>query len=500
MRRLVPLLALAVLSACSFEPHFERPQPVVPPSWPVGDAYLRQTEAALPSVDYRAIFKDAKLQAIVAQALANNQDLREAIANVAAARAQFKVQRAALFPAVNGEAALIRNDASAEGGSASASGSTTGTTGTSTTTGSRDNTVYQVEAAVSAWEIDLFGRLRSLTHSQFDLYLGEEAAARGARLTLVAEIANAYFQYAADKSLLAIAVDTEKSAQTTVNLTQARLDGGIAPRTDLRQAQTVLATAQADDAAQRTLVAQDRNLLELLVGAKVDDTLLPASIETVDPLIGELPAGLDSGILLRRPDVVQAEYQLRAANARIGAARAAFFPRVSLTGLAGLSSTALSSLFTGGSFTWTVAPSATLPIFDAGANAGNLAYAKAQRDLQLATYQKAIQTAFREVADALARRGTINDQFKADLLNLEAAQDTYTLDLARYKQGIDPYLDTLDAQRTLYAARKTVASARLVKAQNLVTLYQTIGGDQSLANLPGTVPAKAELTKTDVLR
>ncbi len=294
-------------------------------------------------------------------------------------------------------------------------------------------------------------------------------------------------------------MDTEKSAQASVNLTKARLDGGIAPRTDLRQAQTVLATAQADEALQRTLVAQDANLMELLVGAPVDAALLPPSIEAVDGLIGELPAGLDSGILLRRPDVVQAEYQLRAANARIGAARAAFFPRISLTGLAGLSSTALSSLFTGGAFTWTLAPSATLPIFDAGTNAGNLAYAKAQRDLQIATYQKAIQTAFREVADALARRGTIDDQFRADQLNLDAAQDTYTLDIARYRQGIDPYLNTLDAQRTLYAARKTIAGARLVKAQNLVSLYQTLGGDQSLANLPGTVPAKAELTKTDVL-
>ncbi|NIJ09422.1 multidrug efflux system outer membrane protein [Sphingomonas vulcanisoli] len=497
MKRIATLLALTALSGCTLEPHFARPQPAVPPAWPAGDAYRTPTEAALPSVGYRDIFKDPNLQAIIAQALVNNQDLREAVANVASARAQFHVQRAALFPEVDAEAALTRRRSS--GVSGATTGGATGTTGTTTTTavsGNRDSTTYQVDAAVSAWEVDLFGRLRSETHSAFDLYLGQEAAARAARLLLVSEIAQAYFQLAADRSLLGVALDTEKSAEVTVKLTQARLDGGIAPRTDLRQAQTVLATARADEANQRTLVAQDRNALELLVGAHVADGLLPASIEAVDPLIGELPAGLDSGILLRRPDVVQAEYNLRAANARIGAARAAFFPRVSLTGLAGLASTSLSSLFTGGAFTWTVAPSVTLPIFDAGANAGNLRYAKAQRDLYLATYQKAIQTAFREVADALARRGTIDAQFAADQLNFDAAQDTLTLDIARYKQGIDPYLNTLDAQRTFYAARQTIANARLTKALNLVTLYQTLGGDQTLSDLPGTPEAKAALTQS----
>jgi len=215
---------------------------------------------------------------------------------------------------------------------------------------------------------------------------------------------------------------------------------------------------------------------------------LPATIEDADASLAELPAGVDSSILLRRPDVVEAEYQLRAANARIGAARAAFFPRISLTAVAGLASGGLSSLFSSGAFTWTVAPSATLPIFDWGANAGNLAYAKAQREGLLAAYQKSIQTAFREVSDALARRGTIDAEVAADQLNLTAAQDTLTLGTARYRQGIDPYLSTLVAQRDYYAARQRIANIRLTKAQNLVALYQTLGGDQLVETLP-TPPA-----------
>ena len=230
--------------------------------------------------------------------------------------------------------------------------------------------------------------------------------------------------------------------------------------------------------------AQDLNALQLLVGAPVADAQLPATIEDADASLAELPAGVDSSILLRRPDVVEAEYYLRAANARIGAARAAFFPRISLTAVAGFASTALSNLFTGGAFSWTVAPSATLPIFDGGANAGNLAYARAQREAYLASYQKAIQTAFREVADALARRGTIDAELSADQLNATAAEDRLTLDTARYRQGIDPYLSTLDAQRTFYAARRTLVNARLAKAQNLVDLYRTLGGDQLVEASP----------------
>ena len=483
MRRVAALLGLSALGACSMDPHYVRPTPAIPPSWPQGDAYPRPNEAPLPTLSYRDMFRDARLQAIIDQALTNNQDLRQALANIQSARALYRVQRAEIFPATDASAGTTTRRASTQGGASAGGGSA----------GDRTSTTYDVQAGTTAWEIDLFGRLRSLNRSAFNQYLASEAAARATRLTLVANIAATWLTLAADRSLLRIAEDTEKSAQTSVELTQARLNGGVAPRTDLRQAQTVLATAQADRARQTTLVAQDINALRLLVGAAVADTLLPNAIEDADGQLAELPAGLDSSILLLRPDVAEAEYQLRAANARIGAARAAFFPRVALTAVAGFASTALSSLFTGGAFNWTVAPSATLPIFDGGANAGNLAYAKAQREANLAAYQKAIQTAFREVSDALARRGTIDAETRADQLNATAAEDTLNLSMARYRQGIDPYLNTLDAQRTFYAARQTVVNIRLTKAKNLVDLYQTLGGDQ-LVEAQGTPRASGSPT------
>jgi multidrug efflux system outer membrane protein len=492
VKRAAALLALSTLTACSMDPHYVRPTPAVPPSFPQGDVYQHQNEASLPSLTYRDIFRDARLQAIVEQALVNNQDLRQALANIQSARALYRVQRADIFPQVDATAgATLRHSGSNGTSIGSGGGGGTGNTGGGN---GGHTTSYELQAGTTAWEIDLFGRLQSLTRSAFNQYLASDAAARATRLTLVSDIADAWLKLGADRSLLLIAEDTEKSAQTSVELTQRRLDGGVAPRTDLRQAQTVLATAQADHARQTTLVAQDINALQLLVGAPVADNLLPATIDDADGKLAELPAGLDSTVLLRRPDVVEAEYQLRASNARIGAARAAFFPRISLTAIAGLASTALSDLWTGGAFGWTVAPSASLPIFDGGANAGNLAYAKAQKLGYIAAYQKAIQTAFREVSDALARRGTIDAETRADQLNATAAEDTLNLGIARYRQGIDPYLNTLDAQRTFYAARQTVVNIRLTRAQNLVDLYQTLGGDQLVEALP--TPAAALAGKT----
>ena len=525
MIRRWPLLALTVLGACSLDPHYVRPAAAVPPGWPVGDAYLHAQEAALPSVDYRQVFRDPHLQAIIAAALAQNQDLAAAVANIEAARAQYRVARAALLPTVNAEGAVTHSSGLITGSSgASSSGSgtvgsgtgTTGTTGTggtgtgtggtggtgtggtgtsgtgtsgtgstgAITTGSGTRTVYSAELGVTAFQLDLFGKVRSLARASLQQYLGTAAAARTVRLTLVADVANAYLQYATDRSLLAVAVDTEKSAQRSVDLTQARLTGGVAPRTDLRQAQFVLYQAQVDRANETTLVAQDRNALELLAGGPVADADLPASIAAVETQIAALPAGLDSRVLLRRPDVVQAEYTLRAANARIGAARAAFFPTISLTAAAGFASTALSTLFTGGAFSYSVAPSASLPLFDGGLSRGNLAYARAERDVAVAQYQKAVQTAFREVADALARRGTIEAQAAAQLAYEQAAEDANMLEAARYKGGIDPYLNALVTERTLYSARQALAQAQLLRAQSLVTLYQTLGGDELLDTAP----------------
>jgi len=280
-----------------------------------------------------------------------------------------------------------------------------------------------------------------------------------------------------DKSLLKVAQDTVTSAQTSVDLTQKRLNGGIAPRTDLRQAQLTLDTAKADVAQQTTALAQDVNALQLLVGAPVDPANLPNSIEEAGATMAELPAGLDSSILLRRPDVVEAEYQLRAANAEIGAARAALFPKITLTGLVGFVSNALGALFSGGAFNWQAGGAASYPIFRAGAGKANVAVSQAQRDAAVATYEKTIQTAFREVADALARRGTITDQLAATRAQEEAAADNYKLSDERYRGGIDSYLDSLVAQRSLYSARQTLINTQLTRASNLVTLYRVLGGD-----------------------
>ena len=471
---LAALLAGAALSGCTLEPHYVRPTPAVPQTWPVGAAYPATNTAPLPSLSYRDVFKDSHLQTVIGQAIANNQDLQIALANVTIARSQYRVQRAQLLPKIN-----------AGGGFTEAHGEVQATGPGGVVSAPRETSrSYDADIGFSSFELDLFGRLRSLSHAAQQQYLASEAGVHAARLTLVAEVADAYLTLATDRSLLAIANETVASAQRSVDLTQARLSGGVAPRTDLRQAQTVLDTAKSDQANLTTLVAQDRNALELLAGARVADADLPASIESVDGLLAEIPAGLDSRILLRRPDVAQAEFKLRAANAQIGAARANFFPTIGLTALAGAASPALGRLFDGRNFNWNAGGSITQPIFAGGANVANLALSKGQRDLALAQYQLAIQTAFREVSDALARRGTVNDQMAAQDALVVAATDSYNLDLARYQQGIDPYLNTLLSQRTLYQARQTQAQTRLIRADSLVTLYRTLGGDQLIDARP----------------
>jgi len=479
VRRAAPCgLAALALAGCTLEPHYVRPAPAIPAAWPTGPAYP-QAAAALPALSYRDLFKDVRLVRLIDRALADNQNLRAALANVEIARAQYRGQRAELFPHVDAEAAATQTHARSTIG---------GTTPIGEARTTRD---YQANLGLAAFEIDLFGRLRSLTHAAFDQYLASAAGARAARLTLAREVADAYLTLAADRSLLAIADDTVASTTRTVALTQARLAHGVAPRTGLAQAQTLLEQARSDQAQLTTQVAQDRNALALLVGGRIGDALLPRGIDEENGQLAAAPAGLDSHILLRRPDVAQAELQLRAANAQIGAARAAFFPTISLTGLAGFASPQLSSLFDHGNFTWEGQGAGSLPIFAGGANLANLQAARGQRDLALANYQNAIQAAFRDVADALARRGTIQQQLAAQQALATAAQTSYDLSLARYRGGIDPYLNVLIAQRTLYTARQSLAQTRLAGAQNLVALYAALGGDPLIAAMPVALPAAA---------
>jgi multidrug efflux system outer membrane protein len=457
VKRLFAAALMVSVAGCSLEPPLAQTALPVPPSWPSGDPYLAASETPLPAVTYREIFADPRLQVLIGQALANNRDLRIAAANIAAARAQVRITRADRLPRV---------DASA-----------------SASEGGKNSSSYSV-GLIPSFDLDLFGRLASLSKADQQRLFSTEAAARATRIALVADIAQAWATYAADSSLLSIAERTVGSAETSVRLTGARLNGGIAPKTDLLQAQQVLETARADAALQRTARAQDANLLQLLAGAPVDPSLLPHSIEKVGGTFTPLAAGLDSRVLLRRPDVMQAEFDLRAANAEIGAARAALFPTISLTGLVGLASSALTGLFSGGAFAWSAGADARHSIFNAGAGRARVAQTEAQRNAALAGYEKAIQTAFREVADALAVRGTVGERLRASSANVDATAETLRLVDARYRGGIDTYLTTLDAQRSYYTAQRAQVAAELAKANAAISLYRALGADNLLNDAP----------------
>lgn len=481
MKRAAVLLAILATGCASMEPKYIRPGPSIPESWPVGDPYLVAAEAGLPALTYKQVFTDPRLQTLIGEALVNNRNLRSTAANIAAAREQYRIQRANQFPTLNaaGAATFSGNRGSGSSGSGSGSGSANGGGG-----GSGVSAEYQAGLSVPSYELDLFGRLRSLTDVELNHYFATEAGARSTRLTLVANVVTAWLNHASDSSLLKIDQETAASAEKSVRLTRLRLNGGIAPRTDLDQAEQIYDTAEADFARQRTAVAKDVNALQLLVGGPVDETLLAGSIDEAFGTIAPMPTGLDSYVLLRRPDVVQAEYELRSANANIGAARAALFPRITLTGLLGFASSALLKLFTGGAFAWSIGSNANYTIFQAGAGHANLRLTQAQQRAAVATYQGTIQTAFRDVSDALARRGTINNEIAARQRQQAETGDAYLLGEARYEAGIDPFLNVLDAQRSYYAAQQTLVTTKLAAAQNIVDTYQAIGGDALLEGTP----------------
>jgi multidrug efflux system outer membrane protein len=464
MRKHAMALSLSlVLAACTMAPRYERPDAPVPDTWPSGAAYTasQASERTAADIPWREFIKDDKLRQVIEQALQNNRDLRSTLADIQSARAQYRIQRADLMPRVNGEVSATR--------------SKNFNTFTGTTT-AVESEVYTANVGLSAFELDLFGRVRSLSNAALETYLATEAAGRATRISLIAETASAYLTLAADNTQLALSQRTLESAQRTMEITRKRLEAGVSSRLDLRQAETVYQQARADLASTRALIAQDRNALELLAGGSIADSLLPAELPTNQEWLADVPSGLSSSVLLQRPDVLRAEHQLKSANANIGAARAAFFPSLSLTASSGLASTELSDLFSNGTSVWSVGPSLSLPIFNGGANVANLSYANAQRDLYVSQYELAIQTAFREVADALAVRGTIQEQLDAQRALVDAAADSYQLAEARYSKGVDSFLNALDAQRTLYNAEKSLVSARLTASDNVVTLYRVLGG------------------------
>lgn len=453
MRALLPVAASLLLASCSLAPPHVAPAPPVPDSWPVGDAYLVQSEAALASIDYTDVFGDPRFLRLAEQALANNRDLRIAAANLEAARARARAIRSEQFPLI--------------GVSGSADYSTGGS--------GPDSQSFGLRGGVTAFELDLFGRLANATAAARERMLATEAAARALRIALIGDLASTWASYAANRELLQVAQDTADNARRSVEITRLRLDGGISPRTDLRQAEQVLATAEEALAQQTTALALDENLIRLLVGAEFDRGLLPGSLEEVTASIRTLPAGVDSSVLLRRPDIIEAEYGLRAANADIGVARARMFPSISLTGLLGLASDSLSALFSGDAFRASAGADVSQVIFDAGGRRADVAVSEAQRDAALANYERTVQVAFREVADALAVQGTLTERLRAVRANSEAAADTARLTEARYRGGIDNFLASLDAQRSLYTARRREVETDFAVVLSRIALYRALG-------------------------
>ncbi|MBN8847788.1 MULTISPECIES: efflux transporter outer membrane subunit [unclassified Sphingomonas] len=462
------LAGATALTACNLAPKYVRPVGAVPAELPQGGPYPSAATDApdVTKVGWRDFFLDARLRQVIETGLANNRDLRVAAANVLQARAQYRVQRADLVPSTNVSAgATYTNSAASAGGGAAAGGAT-----------STNLDIYSVNAGFSSFELDLFGRTRNLSRAALERYFASEEAQRSARISLIAEIATAWLTLASDRDQLALSEQTLRTFEQTLELTRAQFRIGVASELEARQAETNYQGARNDIAALRTRIAQDQNALNLLAGAPVAADLLPSALGEGQVTLDALPGDLSSRVLLRRPDVLQAEHQLIAENANIGAARAAFFPTISLTATLGTISTALGGLFSSGSFTYTATPTAALPLFDGGRNAGNLAYAKASRDAAVATYEKSIQSAFREVADALALRGTIGEQIAAQGARVEAARVAARLSDARYRAGVDSFLTALDAERTAYAAQQQLQTTRLARLSNLVELYRALGG------------------------
>jgi multidrug efflux system outer membrane protein len=472
VRRSTCLIAAAVatlLGACTLEPHYQRPPA---PVSALQGGTANATVAA--DIGWREFFPDPQLQQLIELALINNRDLRVAALNVQSAQAQYRIQRADLFPTVDASAVEqvqhIPIGVLTSGFPPSLLG------GAPLPTGGITEHTYNVGVGFTNFELDLFGRLRSLNHAALQQYFSSGETKRNVQLTLVAEIATAYVTVLADQTLLDITRDTLKSQEESYALTQKQFNGGTTTELALRQAETTVDTAQVNLALYNRQLAQDRDALQLLLGTPIPDGIDFSRGLDRGNLVAELEEGIPSDVLVRRPDVLAAEHQLMAANAQIGAARAAFLPAISLTGNFGTESTQLSGLFKGGSRAWTFSPQISVPIFAGGANVANLQATKLSRDTAVAQYEKAIQTAFREVADALIARGTLDQQLAAQQALVTASERAYRLADMRYRGGVDSYLTALVAQVSLYGAQQQLQTVRLLRLQNLVTLYKALGG------------------------
>jgi len=448
MRRLAAVVAIA-LSACSLAPAYERPAAPISSRWAVEDAGGR----AVDQLGWRQVFSDPRLQALIELALRNSRDLRISALDVERVRAQYRITRSALFP-------TIGLGASAEVG------------------GTKDDATWQYTVGANlSYELDLFGRLRNLRAAALEEYLASAEAQRATHIALVAEVASQYLVVRAAEEEVLLATQTLALTRETADLTRRLLEGGQRSELDLRTAEAQVASAQAELARSTRLRAQGENALVLLVGVPA----LPASLPPPAPfdtgqVVAELSAGVPSEVLLRRPDVLAAEHALRAANANIGVARAAFFPSISLTAFGGLASATLGNLFSAGGFAWSVGAQLAQPLFTGGRNRAQLDVAKIRTQIEVARYELAIQTAFREVADTLAARATFDDQLAALTARVEAEQKRFAISQQRYAAGIENYLTLITAQRDLFVAQLALINTRLARLANLVTLYRALGG------------------------
>ncbi len=466
MRRDLPILLLIWLglTGCTMAPKYARPDMPVEDAWPQ-NARTGEDLAGAPGagdVAWRDYFLDQRLQAVIELALENNRDLRIAALNVDKARALYRIQRSELFPSVGvmatGEKYRVPENAAEDGRAYIAE-------------------TYSVSLGTLSWELDFFGRIRSLKRSALNRYFATEQARAAAQLSLVAAVADTYLALAADREQLKLARATLETQRASYDMIKASSDAGIASDLDLRQAQSQVDAARLDAARYEGLVAIGENALDMIAGKQVPEEMLPEGLGAA-PEMKDVSAGLPSEVLLRRPDILSAEYQLKAANANIGAARAAFFPRITLTAGIGTMSPELSGLFESGTRTWSFTPQIISPIFASGSLLANLKVSKVERDIAVAQYEKSIQSAFREVSDSLALRETLAQQQEAQESLVGALDDSYRLSDARYKEGIDSYLGVLVNQRSLYVAQRGLVDVRLARQVNLVNLYKALGGGE----------------------
>jgi outer membrane protein, multidrug efflux system len=465
------IICVSLLAACSLEPTYERPAAPVAATWPSGPAYQSESSGQQPGAattqginvqaadtGWRDFFADPRLQRLIGLALVNNRDLRIAVLNAEEMRAKYQIQKAAQFPTVDALA-----------------GSTTTHQPNQLRFAGEPTTVYTAGVGFTQFELDFFGRVRSLKNQALQQYFATEAARTSAQITLVAEVANAYLTWEANQELVKLAQQTLKTQQDGYDMMTRRVAGRASSQLDLQRAQTQVQTAGTALDQYRRQAAQSENELTLLIGGPIPADLPPGQPLDAQGVLADLPAGLPSDLLERRPDIIAAEDALKGANANIGAARAAFFPRIALTGTLGVQSNTLAALFSSG-LAWAFAPSITVPIFDGGANRANLDAAKIEKNIQVAQYEKAIQTAFREVSDGLVGRATLESQARKQQELVETTAKSYDLSMMRYRAGMGDYFDALDTQRSLFEAQQTLVGLRLARLTNLVTLYKALGG------------------------